>query len=101
MAYKPGRTKWGNIVLKRGYAQNPETPAQLAAFLMDTMSKESDGEALALRTINEIAEAGPAGLQLLEDTRRRDDYWFASRSVASLAFSVERIRTMIAGRIGR
>lgn len=101
MVNKPGRAKWGDIVLKRGYALNPETPAQLAAFLMDTMNKESDGEALTLRAINEIADSGPAGLKLLEDTRRRDDYWFAGRSVASLAHSVARIRAMIAGRLGR
>lgn len=101
MAHKPGRVKWGDIVLKRGFTNNPETPAQLATFLMDTLNKESDGQALTLRTINEIADSGPEGLQLLEDTRRRDDYWFAGRSVASLAHSVARIRAMIAGRLGR
>lgn len=101
MAYNPGRTKWGDVVLNRGYASNPETPAQLATFLMDTMNKESDGEALTIRTIDEIASSGPEGRQLLEDTRRRDDYWFAGRSVSALAFSVARIRAMIAGRLGR
>lgn len=101
MAYKPGRTKWGDIVLKRGYSLNPETPAQLAAFLMDTMNKESDGEAMTIRAINEIADSGPEGRQLLEDTRRRDDYWFAGRSAAALAHSVARIRAMIAGRLER
>lgn len=101
MAYRPGRVKWGDIVLKRGYTNSPETPAQLAAFLMDILNKESDGEALTLRTINEIADSGPTGRQLLEDTRRRDDYWFAGRSVAALAQSVARIRAMIAGRLER
>ncbi len=101
MATKPGRTKWGNIVLKRGYSAIPQQPAELARFLMEVMTGSPDGEAGVGLLIDQIALSGDAGRQLLKETRSKETIYFTITLTNARIGLAERIRAKIGSRLCR
>lgn len=101
MANKPGRSKYSNIVLKRGYSVIPQDPDSLARFLLDVLTGSPDGDAKVGLLIDQIAASGEPGRKLLRQTQSKEISYYTITLTSARIGLAQRIREKIGSRLAR